>query len=404
MFSTPDTQAAAQREGTAPLYAPDAPANIAPLFSDDDEDDETSEQERPQRATPSDPEPLPDNVTVPESLVPEYPTINIEGRDKPDRDKDRARRLRLMTGLAALGTAIAPNGGRFQAIGAGLTQGFGQAAREDEAQFAAEQQAYNEWLADAQEYNRGQRTAEAEARADVAQTEREAQLEQELEELREQLRNQRPDVQALTQQREAGAEANRARASAQYALAEDRRTRSDGGGEEPTDERDLYGELTENSRAMSEIARMQANARQKLEQMGLADDGRDQSKKRISRLQREFDDLATENARIQSRIESSEQETSPANRSEAEPSGNAPSGNAPSRQKAPAPTAPVDTTTSDGADAPERYDVETATEMIRDEAWTNGRQSALQRVGTMYQNDQIDQATANAILNKMNVE
>lgn len=191
--------------------------------------DEDSEEKRPRRANPAPPGSArltkPADVDVPESLVPDLPIINVEQRQRPEYNRDRARRLRLMTGLAALGTAVAPNAGRFQAIGSGLTRGFGTAARNQREKFDAEQAAFSEWLADAQGYNREQRTKQEEARAEAAREERERQqertmaereagIERELEQLREELRNERPDVEALTRKRNTSAAATRAKVEA----------------------------------------------------------------------------------------------------------------------------------------------------------------------------------------------
>lgn len=93
----------------------------------------------------------------------ELPRIDTQGRSAPEYDSRRANLLRLVASLAAAGTAAtAGRSPRTAAIAQGILQGTAAGKQQMDEEYLAEQRAFSEWLTGAQEYNREAQATEAE--------------------------------------------------------------------------------------------------------------------------------------------------------------------------------------------------------------------------------------------------
>lgn len=261
-------------------------------------------------------QPRPEPPEPPER--PNYPRIDVSQREAPEPDQQARNQQALAGLLGALGTAFADAGDdpTMLNIASGLTQGSGQQLRERREALKQRQEAYSEFLTKAQRFNREMQQRETEADferrmarfeqdAEAYNRQREAMLNKELERLEEELRNQRPDVQALAEKRQTGADENRAEEDAARALAQERRRSSTEGGDEDRPSMDeLNANLMEVGRAMSTTATQLEAARQKLSEMDeTAGEGERQFlRDRVQRLQETLDELGREQARVTAQI------------------------------------------------------------------------------------------------------
>jgi hypothetical protein len=120
------------------------------------------------RGTPDDdPDPGGDGIpAAPEPPErPDYPRIDTSQREAPEVDQDARNRQALTGLLATLGTAFASAGDdpTMLNISAGLTQGANEQLRQRQEEFKRRQQAFNEFLTEAQRFNREMQQRETEA-------------------------------------------------------------------------------------------------------------------------------------------------------------------------------------------------------------------------------------------------
>lgn len=113
--------------------------------------------------------PLSEAITIPEPPerppLPEYPRIDTSARQPPERNMDVRRKEALTALLAAAGAGIgaASDSPTLLNIGAGLSQGAAEQLEGREEEFRQKQRAFNEFLTEAQRFNREQAAREAEA-------------------------------------------------------------------------------------------------------------------------------------------------------------------------------------------------------------------------------------------------
>lgn len=97
--------------------------------------------------------------------APSYPRIDTSQRERPTADQDARNRQALTGLLGALGTAFADAGDdpTMLNVASGLTQGAGQQLRSRREEMRQRQEAYNEFLTEAQRFNRKMQQRETEA-------------------------------------------------------------------------------------------------------------------------------------------------------------------------------------------------------------------------------------------------
>ena len=251
--------------------------------------------------------------------------------ERPQRNQERRNLQTLVQALGAAGAVAGAAGDStlMTSIGAGLTEGAGQAQRRSEEQFQKRLRGYEQFVRDARQANRQLRRAEAEAEYEAAladykldrqrqQAGRQFQRKKELERLRAELdepsdmekavtRAKRDYYEAGADKRRAGARENLLDAEAAAALAEKRRRTGGEEGEDRPSMDKLNRQLVETGRAMSTTATQLEAARQKLSEMENGemvetDSRRDLVQDRIGRLQEKLDGLQREQARITAQI------------------------------------------------------------------------------------------------------
>jgi hypothetical protein len=110
-----------------------------------------------QQGTPPDPPEAPS--------APSYPRIDTDERERPTADQDARNRQALTGLLGALGTAFADAGDdpTMLNIASGLTQGASGQIRQRREELKQRQEAYNEFLTEAQRFNRKMQQRETQA-------------------------------------------------------------------------------------------------------------------------------------------------------------------------------------------------------------------------------------------------
>lgn len=110
-----------------------------------------------QQGTPPDPPEVPS--------APSYPRIDTDERERPTADQEARNRQALTGLLGALGTAFADAGDdpTMLNIASGLTQGASGQIRQRREELKQRQEAYNEFLTEAQRFNRKMQQREAQA-------------------------------------------------------------------------------------------------------------------------------------------------------------------------------------------------------------------------------------------------
>jgi len=367
-----------------------------------------SPREEPQGdGAPTD-ESAPDPPEPPER--PDFPRIDVE-QQAPQPNQEVRNREALTGLLSALGTAFASAGDdpTMLNISSGLTQGSGEQLRERRETLKKRQEAYKEFLTEAQRFNRQMQQRETEAdfegrmakfdqEAEEYNRQREAMLDKELEQLEEELRNQRPDVQALAKKRKAGAAENRAEEEAARELAQKRRrSGNEGGGEDRPSMGELNAQLMEVGRAMSTTATQLEAARQKLSEMDTsASEGERQFlRDRVQRLQKTLDELGREQARVTGQINQRRSSNSDSSEGTAtsRSGGNGGRGSQPSSrpENGSTPTAPTSRRDTSGRQAADS----TGSTGNRQDAGGRGTQSSENRINRLAQQQasQVDTVT-----------
>jgi len=244
--------------------------------------------------------------------------IDTSEIERPEFDRRRSRLNKIVTGVGAVGSAVAAALGSEvgAAAGEGVAIGGAQNLQEQREGFRRRRRAFQEQLQQAQQFNRevDLSTSEARVQGVTRQIERRADQQQrqqenrqqferqkKLEELRDRLDDQLTDDEralleeqiesqkALTEERTTRADANRA-------LAERRRSRADGTADGTTSGGDISDEEQEmRSLTDAQIAREVGLARQKLQgarvdfagQSTMSGADEDRLTSRLARLQRE---------------------------------------------------------------------------------------------------------------------
>ena len=256
-----------------------------------------------------DPIEIPDAPEAPQA--PDLPRVDPE-KDfpggRPQRDQGARNEQALVGLLSAVGAALAPRDSPVAFnVASGLSQGAARQARTSEEEFRQRQQAFQEFVTDAQRFNRQARQAEAEREFESQlqnfesrMGEREQAIEAELERQRA-ARERRQEVWDDYRDHQQSIEQIQTRGRQRRDTA--RARAQSGGGEESGPSMDkLNRQLVETGRAMSTTATQLEAARQKLSEMGNTDSGRDLVQDRIGRLQEKLDGLQREQARITAQI------------------------------------------------------------------------------------------------------
>ena len=145
------------------------PPALPPLLPDDDDplaqDLSQTAQALPfsDSAIGGQPTQLPDVPERPER--PDLPRVDPEDfpGGRPERDQDARNRQAIQGLLGAVGAALAPQDSPVAFnVASGLSQGAAEQARTSEEEFRQRQQAFREFVTDAQRYNRKAKQAEAE--------------------------------------------------------------------------------------------------------------------------------------------------------------------------------------------------------------------------------------------------
>jgi hypothetical protein len=255
-----------------------------------------------------DPIEIPDAPEAPQA--PDLPRVDPEDfpGGRPERDQGARNRQALTGLLGAVGAALAPQDSPVAFnVASGLSQGAAQQARTSEEEFRQQQQAFREFLTDAQRFNRQAKQAEAEREFESQlqdfksrMGEREQAIEAELDRRRA-ARERRQEVWDDRRDHQQSIEQIQTRGQQRRDTARVRAQRGDGEESGPSMDK-LNRQLVETGRAMSTTATQLEAARQKLSEMGNTDSGRDLVQDRIGRLQEKLDGLQREQARITARI------------------------------------------------------------------------------------------------------
>jgi len=256
-----------------------------------------------------DPIEIPDAPEAPQA--PDLPRVDPEEEfpgGRPQRDQGARNRQALTGLLSAVGAALAPQDSPVAFnVATGLSQGAAQQARTSEEEFRQRQQAFREFVTDAQRYNRKAKQAEAKREFESQlqdfesrMGEREQAIEAELDRRRA-ARERRQELWDDYRDHQQSIEEIQTRGRQRRDTAQIRAQSGDGEESGPSMDK-LNRQLVETGRAMSTTATQLEAARQKLSEMGNTDSGRDLVRDRIGRLQEKLDGLQREQSRITARI------------------------------------------------------------------------------------------------------